>query len=151
MYIRPKLRLRPDPTSPPVMSSGGLPWIPLRDTASSRISRPELVPIWQPPEYPPEKPPPPAQKEYPHLCQLMQESRGHRPSLKDMVEAARKDGYSDEKIQRIRKSYAKMNLDRSKEDKTIERIFGANKKPVKKVLKVVKKRGCLDVDKDGQI
>jgi hypothetical protein len=57
-----------------------------------------------------------------------------------MIEAARKDDCSEQQIQKIRNSYAKMNRDRAKNDQKVDKIFGKLTKPVKKVLKVVKKR-----------
>lgn len=139
MYKRPQIRVKPRIEHTTVPPSNGHPMLPLRDTAIPPPPRP-YIPIWKPSETLPEPPPPPPRKETPHICKLLQNCKGTRPSLKDMIEAARADGLPEEKLQNIRKSYAKMNRDRAKNDEKIDKIFGKLKKPVKKVLKVVKKR-----------
>lgn len=55
------------------------------------------------------------------------------------------DGYSPEKIKRARDHHAKMNRTVDQRQADLEKIFGrynTKSKPVKKVLKVVKKRNA---------
>jgi hypothetical protein len=73
----------------------------------------------------------------------MQHAWPHRPSVKALCEAMTLDGFSSERIKQARNYYAKLNRMRPKTDADIERIFGRyskSAKPVKKVLKIVKKK-----------
>lgn len=56
-----------------------------------------------------------------------------------MVDAMRLDGFSEERIKQTRDFYATMRRTADKRQAELEKIFGKYTKPVKKVLKVLKK------------
>lgn len=56
-----------------------------------------------------------------------------------MVDAMRLDGYSEERIKQTRDFYATMRRTVDKRQAEVDKIFGKYTKPVKKVLKVLKK------------
>jgi hypothetical protein len=97
------------------------------------------APIWTPPEVARERRvvvEPPFQQ---HIHDVVQKFCPHRPPLKAMVDAMRLDGYSEERIKQTRDFYATMRRTVDKRQAELEKIFGKYTKPVKKVLKVLKK------------
>jgi hypothetical protein len=99
------------------------------------------VPVWQPPEYPPEPKKPKVTFFPSHVDETIRACCPHRPSIKKMVDAMRLDGYSEEQIKKCRNSYAEFNRNAEKRDQQFQKLFGGkDQKVVKRVLKVVKKR-----------
>ena len=104
------------------------------------------VPIWQPPDSPPvrrfveERPFPE------HVSAVYSKCSPALPSLKALCDAMKLDGYPPEKIKQARDHHAKMNRTVEQRQVDLEKIFGRyntkSSKPVKKVLKVVKKRNA---------
>lgn len=105
---------------------------------------PPYVPVWEPKEIvevekKPERPFPE------HVANVVQKNSPHRPPLKQLVDAMKLDGYSDEQIKKARDSYATMRRTAEKREKDFDKLFGkysgkTSSKPVKKVLKILKKR-----------
>jgi hypothetical protein len=101
------------------------------------------VPVWQPPEEQPVRrvvtePPFPE-----HVSAVYQKCAPALPSLKALCDAMKLDGYSPEKIKQVRDRHAKMNRTVDQRQTELEKVFrrynSKTTKPVKKVLKVVKK------------
>lgn len=134
MHKRPVVRPRRTPESPIMRSRT---W---QFTAPDPVqTRKDPVPIWTPPEEPPRPrvvPEPPFHK---HVLDVVQKFCPHRPPLKAMVDAMRLDGFSEERIKKTRDFYAEMRRTADKRQAELEKIFGKYTKPVKKVLKVLKK------------
>lgn len=134
MYKRPVIRPKrvldsPVSMRPPI-------W---RFSAPDPPTKKEPVPLWTPPEEVPQRRvvvEPPFQK---HVHDVIQKFCPHRPPLKAMVDAMRLDGFSDERIKQTRDFYATMRRTADKRQAELEKIFGKYTKPVKKVLKVLKK------------
>lgn len=104
------------------------------------------VPIWQPPDEPPTRPvvtEPPFRE---HVSAVYQKCSPKLPPLKALCDAMKLDGYPPEKIKQARDRHAKMNRTVDQRQTELEKIFGRYNskasKPVKKVLKVVKKRNA---------
>jgi hypothetical protein len=105
------------------------------------------VPIWQPPDEPPG--PRRAVDERPfqeHVSAVYQKFSPKLPPLKSLCDAMKLDGYPPEKIKQARDRHAKMNRTVDQRQTELEKMFGRynskTTKPVKKVLKVVKKRNA---------
>lgn len=109
---------------------------------------PVPVPVWQPPDEVQgrrtvdERPFPE------NVSALYQKCGANLPSLKALCDAMKLDGYPPEKIKQARDHHAKMNRTVEQRQIEIEKLFGRyntkSSKPVKKVLKVVKKRNASE-------
>lgn len=96
------------------------------------------APIWSPSvEYVPRVDSP--NPFHPHIYDVVQKYCPHRPPLKALVDAMRLDGFSDARIKQTRDFYATLRRTVDKRQGELEKIFGKYSKPVKKVLKVLKK------------
>ena len=80
-----------------------------------------------------------------HVSAVYQKCAPKIPPLKALCDAMKLDGYPPEKIKQARDRHAKMNRTVDQRQIELEKIFGrynTKSKPVKKVLKVVKKRNA---------
>jgi hypothetical protein len=130
--IRPKIA--PSPDAPPIVRPRTWHF----SVPDPVLTRKEPAPIWTPTiEHKPRvvvEPPFPQ-----HVHDVIQKFCPHRPPLKAMVDAMRLDGFSEERIKKTRDFYATMRRTVDKRQAELEKIFGRYTKPVKKVLKVLKK------------
>ena len=112
------------------------PWI---------FSVPELIPKAYVPIYvpgpPTPRPPPVVARPFPHHLHAVHQKFGvHLPPLKSVCDAMRLDGYSAEKIKKVRDHYAFMRRTDDKRQRDIDRIFGTVKTVKRVVVKILKKR-----------
>ena len=146
MYKRPIPRPSRNPVLddvPPCVSAC-LPHGIVIDQISARPPKKEPYrPIWQPSEHPPK---PLLKKEYvfhANIYAVYQKFCPHRPPLKPLVDAMRLDGFTEERVRKMRKFYADMNRTAEKRQEALDKTFGkitTKTKTVKKVVKIVKKR-----------
>ena len=93
-------------------------------------------------------PPPPreVQREASHLLAVFRTYWPHKPPLKPFIDALRLEGASEEKIKKVRESYARHRRDSDKDQEKIDKIYGKyntktmTRKTPKKVLKIFKKK-----------
>lgn len=78
-----------------------------------------------------------------HVNDVVQKFCPHRPPLKALVDAMRLDGFSEERIKKTRAFYAELRRTVDKRQAELDKLFGKytskSVKPVKKVLKILKK------------
>ena len=100
------------------------------------------VPVWQPPVEAPLRRTV-IERSFPeHVSAVYAKCSPALPSLKALCDAMKLDGYPPEKIKQARDHHARMNRTVEQRQVALEKIFGrynTKSKPVKKVLKVVKK------------
>lgn len=142
MYKRPIIRPKK-----PVESLVSSPCAPnpgtvLNFTVPPPFERKPPVPIWKPKESYPEQVKAPIVF-HQHVYDVVQKFSPHRPPLKALVDAMRLDGFSEERIKKTRAFYAEMRRTVDKRQAELDKLFGKysskQTKPVKKVLKVLKK------------
>jgi hypothetical protein len=120
----------------------------IRDMNSCPVYTPRPpAPVWQPPDEVRARRRAADDRPFPeHISALYAKCTSDPPSLKALCDAMKLDGYPPEKIKRARDHHAKMNRTVEQRQADLEKIFGRynakSAKPVKKVLKVVKKRNA---------
>ena len=137
------------PMPPPTSESFVLGIIRFEDAKPPSYTHRVPVPIWQPPEHPPQSKPKPVERAFPeHVCEVYRKFSPRLPPLKALCDAMKLDGYPEAKIKQARDHRAKMNRTIDQRQVDLEKIFGRYNakvtKPVKKVLKVVKKRNAAE-------
>lgn len=136
--IRPKKPINESP-SPVVPIPGTVVYEATRFTVESAPHKEPPAPLWAPKESYPTR----VVKVIPfheNINVVFKDSSPHRPSLKALVDAMRLDGFTDEQVKKTRASYAEMRRTDEKRQAELEKLFGKYvSKPVKKVLKVLKK------------
>lgn len=144
MYKRPIIRpKKPVDESPPpgVPIPGTVVHQASQFTVQSPPQRSLPPPLWSPKEsYPTRVVVPSPFHENIHA--VFKTFSPHCPPLKALVDAMRLDGFTDERIKKTRTFYAEMRRTDEKRQAELEKVFGkyvSKSKPVKKVLKVLKK------------
>jgi len=134
------------PLPPPISESIVTRLIRNMNSSVPVYKAPMPVPVWQPPLEVPVRPvvtEPPFRE---HVSAVYQKCAPALPSLKALCDAMKLDGYPPEKIKQARDRHAKMNRTVDQRQTELEKIFrrynSKATKPVKKVLKVVKKRNA---------
>jgi len=142
MYKRPIIR--PKKPAASLLSTcdpipGTVVYNALQSTVPLPPDRKTPVPIWSPKDLPLKK----TESDivfHQHVYDVVQKFCPHRPPLKALVDAMRLDGFSEERIKKTRAFYAEMRRTADKRQAELEKLFGKyTSKPVKKVLKVLKK------------
>lgn len=132
------------PRDVPPRTSACLPLGIKLDNPLPPVKARPYVPIWQPSETPIEAPVKTDDVFQANVYAVIQKFCPHRPPLKSLVDAMRLDGFTEERIRKTRNFYAEMNRTTEKRQAALDKIFvkynTKTVKPVKKVVKIVKKR-----------
>jgi hypothetical protein len=123
----------------------------IRNMNSCPVYKPSTpVPLWQPPDEAPGRRRAADERSFPEHVSAIYAHCTKLPSLKAVCDAMKLDGYPLEKIKQVRNHHAKMNRTVEQRQTDLEKIFGRynskTSKPVKKVLKVVKKHNASLVE-----
>jgi hypothetical protein len=136
MYKRPLPKLKTNGTLPlttiPSPFLKILEFSPTVETKNTNIGTKLFIP----------KPEPEPRKFPEHVSKLFENAQ-HRPLIKDMIDAMILDGYSNEKISKVKKFYAWLRNTEEERQNQLDNIFrkySIKTAPPKKILKVVKKK-----------